>query len=373
MGEAALVCGVCQAVYAIDIPIWRCNCGGLLNIIHEGLFDPKEIVASDVSLWRYRERLAIPETAIVTFGEGFTPLLPVSIGGREVLVKQEHLFQTGSYKDRGATTLISQAKALGVTRVVEDSSGNAGCAIAAYCAKAGISSDIYVPADTSPAKITQIIRYGAKIHAIPGSREDTAAAVMAAAQVDYYASHSWNPFFFEGTKTFSYEVWEQMNGHEPAAVVLPAGNGTILLGAYLGFQDLLASGLIRQMPRMIGVQASACNPLAQALNLNSDEPVAIAKQDTIAEGIAIAAPIRGKQIIEAVRKTGGFFISVSEQEIVESLDEMCRAGYYIEPTSAATIAGVKRIVQSNLVQGTIVSLFTGHGLKANDKMMKIHS
>ena len=230
-----LYCRSCQEKYAIREPIWRCSCGGLLDLSNDVLFVKSDIQTNRNNLWRYQKALPVDSASIVSLGEGMTPLLKLEVMGREVLIKQDHLFPTGSYKDRGASVLVSQIKSLGIRRVVEDSSGNAGCAIAAYCARAGIACDIYVPADTSPAKLAQIESYNATLHKIPGSREDTAEAVMAAAQTHYYASHSWNPFFFQGTKTFAYEICEQLNWKAPDYVLLPVGNGTLLLGASIGF------------------------------------------------------------------------------------------------------------------------------------------
>ena len=152
-----------------------------------------------------------------------TPLEQVNIGGREILMKLDFLFPSGSYKDRGATVMISQALAMGVKQVVQDSSGNAGCAVAQYCARAGIGCEIFVPASTSPAKLVQIEAYGARLNLVPGSREDTAKAAMKAADHTYYASHVWNPFFFQGTKTFAYELCEQLGWKAPDTVILPAG------------------------------------------------------------------------------------------------------------------------------------------------------
>ena len=245
MTTPVFVCTTCHKSYELNSPRWRCDCGGLLDINFTPQFDPRRLDGRKPTLWRYRE--AIPLTAdasVVSFDEGFTALLQVSFNGRPVWVKQDQLFTTGSYKDRGATVLISQAAYLGVEAVVEDSSGNAGCAVAAYCARAGINCDIYVPADNSPAKLAQITRYGAGLKAIPGSREDTAAAVMQAAETTFYASHSWNPFFFHGTKTWAYEVCEQLGWHAPDTVILPAGNGTLLLGAAIGFKELALMGII---------------------------------------------------------------------------------------------------------------------------------
>jgi threonine synthase len=367
-----LRCTACQREYAIDEPVWKCECGSLLDLVFDGTISIRDVQTRGPSMWRYRE--AIPLVAgsdVVSFGEGFTPLLEVDLNGRSVWIKQDHLFPSGSYKDRGATVLISHIKALGIRRVVEDSSGNAGCAVAAYCARAGIACEIYVPGDTSPGKLAQIERYGAVLHKIPGSREATAAAVLEAAQKIYYASHSWNPFFFHGTKTIAYEVCEQLNWSVPDAVVLPVGNGTLLLGASIGFNELFRQGIIHKIPRLIGVQAEGCAPLWLADQQNQSEPAQVNKLDTLAEGIAIAQPVRGKQIIQAVRDSQGGFITVNEDEIKDAVKRICRMGFYIEPTAGAAIAGLLQYLPSVGKEERIVSVFTGHGLKATEKMLKL--
>ena len=370
--DATLHCRNCGESFELNAPIWKCVCGGLLDIQStiqtEVGFDGRR----GTSLWRYRDVICISAGAAeVSLGEGFTPILPVQIGGRDIWVKQDQIFPTGSYKDRGASVLISQAKAIGIRKVVEDSSGNAGCAIAAYCAQAEIACEIYVPASTSPGKLAQIERYGAVLHKIPGSREDTAAAVMEAAEKDYYASHSWNPFFFQGTKTFAYEVFEQLGGKVPDHLVLPAGNGTLLLGAAMGFRELRSSGMINRIPKIVAVQTAACAPLAHAFEQGLTGNAKILQTETIAEGIAIANPVRGAQIIEEVKASGGLFLTVTECEIHDALLAMCKMGFYIEPTSAATIAGVVKYVTAVPSEETIVSVFSGHGLKATEKMLKL--
>ena len=368
-----LVCTRCRAAYALNEPIWRCpQCGSLLDLQFTPVIDLIKIHGRPHNLWRYREAIPIEQDqAIVTFDEGFTPLLEVRFGGRPVWVKQDHLFPTGSYKDRGATVLISKMNELGIRRCVEDSSGNAGCAVAAYCARAGIACDIYVPHDTAQAKLAQIQLYGARLVRVPGSREDTAAAVMEAAQDQYYASHSWNPFFFQGTKTFAYEVCEQLGWRAPDVVILPAGNGTLLLGAQIGFAELRQAGIIRQEPRLVAVQSENCAPLALAWAQNLADPPAIHKKDTLAEGIAIATPIRGRQIVDAVRQSGGEFITVSDGEVKASLRALCAQGYYIEPTSAAAAAGIEIYLAAHSRDELVVSAFTGSGLKATEKMLAL--
>ena len=366
-----LICKNCKTKYPDNSKIWKCNCGGLLDLDFQARFPLEEILKRKPTMWRYREAIPIEaDKNIVSFDEGFTPLIEITFSGKRALIKQDHLFPTGSYKDRGASVLISKVKELGIRKVVEDSSGNAGSAVAGYCARGGIDCDIYVPADTAEGKLAQIQLFGAHLNKITGSREDTASAVLAAAQKNYYASHSWNPYFFHGTKTFAFEVCEQLGWKAPDALVLPVGNGTLLLGVYIGFSELLKAGVVNKMPKIIGVQTENCAPLYKALKEKTLEIPKIDKKETIAEGIAIAEPIRGKEIVEAIKSSGGNILTVNESEIKTALKEVCAMGYYIEPTSAATIAGLKKYMET-MGQENVFSLFTGNGLKTTEKMLKL--
>ena len=365
-----LLCTSCRTTYPMNDPRWRCDCRGLLDVRYPARFDKEEIARRKPTMWRYREALPVAdEASIVSFGEGMTPIVPVDLGPGELLVKLDQLFPTGSYKDRGAAVLISKAKEVGVARIVEDSSGNAGCAIAAYAAKAGIECEILVPESASPGKLAQILSYGAALRRIPGSREDTARAALAAAETTYYASHSWNPFFFQGTKTFAYEVWEQSGFRAPDALLLPTGNGTLLIGSYLGFRDLKENGQIDRLPRLIAVQAENCAPLLAMFRDRLDAVPAIETRETIAEGVAIAAPVRGKQIVDIVRETGGEVIGVSDAEVEKALILLGRKGLYVEPTSALPVAAYLKYPRVR--SGAVVAPLTGHGLKANEKLLKI--
>lgn len=328
----------------------------------EAKFPIKKIAVRDKNLWRYAEAIPLDQKNKISFNEGFTPLLAEKIAGKTVFIKQEQLFSSGSYKDRGATVLISKVQQLGIKKILNDSSGNAGCAIAAYAAKAKINCEIYVPENTSAAKTNQIKAYGATIKKIKGDREDTAKAAMKAAQKTYYASHCFNPWFFEGTKTFAFEVCEQLGWKAPDAVILPCGNGTLVLGCYKGFVQLAKAGVITKIPKIIAIQAANCSPLAEMFSKKLSEIPSIKKNITIAEGIAIANPPRAIQIIDAIKKTNGFFIKVSETEIKKSWKEMALRGHFIEHTSAATIAGLEKFVKNN-DEKLVVSLFSGHGLK----------
>jgi len=301
-------------------------------------------------------------------GEGFTPLEEMEFGSHRVWVKIDYLFPTGSYKDRGAAVLISKARELGIKKVVEDSSGNAGAAIAAYCSRAKIGCDIYVPQATSSGKLVQIQTYGANLKKIEGSREKTAQVTMEAAQKNHYASHCWNPFFLHGTKTFAFEIWEQMGWKPPDTLVLPVGHGTLLLGAYIGFRELREKERIKKIPRLVGIQSAVCAPLFKGFIKGLDEAQSIKKGETLAEGIAIAEPVRGKQILRAIRETDGEILTVTDREIRVALREMGQRGHFIEPTSAATIAGLKQYLKREKKKEVVVSTLTGTGLKAIEKV-----
>ena len=323
-------------------------------------------------LWRYREALPLSsETEPVSLGEPMTPLIRLDPKFPHLFFKLEFLFPTGSFKDRGSALLISKVKELGITFVIEDSSGNAGASIAAYCARAGVTCRIFVPAQTSPAKLTQIHAYGAQLVKVEGTREHTAQEAQEAAQEVYYASHCWNPYFREGTKTFAFEIWEQMGGKAPDLLILPVGNGTLLLGAFLGFSQLIQAGEIKGSPRIIGVQSEHCAPLFRAYQEGQAEVHPFLKTDSVAEGISVAHPIRGRQILEAVRKSRGSFLTVTDEEVIASLRKMARMGLYLEPTSATATAAWDKIKGGKgMADQRVVIPLTGSGLKAGNAIAK---
>ena len=361
-------CSHCGQVYSVQATRWRCDCGSFLDLQFEPTFDIKKILKREPTLWRYREAIPVArDESVLSMGEGFTPLESMEWNGHRVLLKIDYLFPTGSYKDRGATVLISKVKELGIKKVVEDSSGNAGCAIAAYCARARIGCEIYVPKATSAGKLAQIQAYGASLKRIKGSREKTAAVTMEAASKIYYASHCWNPFFLHGTKTFAFEIWEQMGWKAPHVIVLPVGHGTLFLGTYLGFKELKEAGMVKRIPRLVAVQLASCAPLYQAFKRGWNETRPIEKGETMAEGIAIAEPVRGRQILEAIRETDGEVLTVTEKEIEVAMREMGIKGHFIEPTSAAAIAGLKKYL-THIKKEVVVSTLTGMGLKTTGKM-----
>lgn len=365
------VCATCNQKFSLKSNQWKCTCGGLLHLEYaKKPVDFKTTALSrNHSLWKYINALPFEMEDCwqqVTLGEGDTPLISVATN---LYAKADYYMPTLSFKDRGAVTLISMAKKLGVTRVVADSSGNAGTAIAAYSARAGIACDVFVPASTSDKKIKQIEAHGATIHKIPGTREDTAQAAidMVESTKLFYASHIYNPLFWEGTKTYFYEVFEQFNGVMPDAFVIPVGNGTLLLGAYLAFKDLLAWGLIDRLPKILAVQAANCSPIQKAFQQNKLAVEAVENTGTLAEGIAIAAPARGAEILAAVRETGGDIIGVTEESILEARHKMAAQGIYVEITSAANYAGYLDFVKKypELKEQVVVFPLCGAGIKSN--------
>ncbi|MGW1233799.1 threonine synthase [Streptomyces californicus] len=369
------------------------------------------------SLWRYKEFLPL-DTSAISLGEGRTPLVPLT---DTVSAKLDFLMPTLSFKDRGAVMLGELARRLGPDRVVADSSGNAGTSFAAYCARAGLPCTVYVPEGTSAKKTEQIRAHGARLVTVPGGREATARAARAAADEPgvFYASHVFNPYFLHGTKTYAYELWEDLGGRLPEALAVPVGNGTLLLGVALAVAELRALGLITARPRLIAVQAEAVSPLAAAFRAGADDLLPVGAGDllrdggggadgllpdggtvpggdvgaggvpgagggagaggvrgagenaaggaggvepaTLAEGIAIPRPPRARQILAAVRESGGTFLTVPEDGIREAQRDLAARGLFVETTGVACWAAVR--AGGDAVRGEVVVPLCGSGLK----------
>ncbi|MEV7084936.1 pyridoxal-phosphate dependent enzyme [Streptomyces sp. NPDC093085] len=335
--------------------VWRCVCGGVLDVAAfpagptgpagspgSAVLEPAVLAGRAATMWRYGEVLPVAFDPGISLGEGMTPLVDSgTLPG--VRLKLDFLMPTLSFKDRGAVVLATLAARLGVASALVDSSGNAGTAAAAYFARAGIPCRVLVPAATSPAKLAQMRAHGASVTLVPGSRADTAAAAVAAAAEPgvMYASHVFHPYFAHGVKTYGYEIWEQYGRTLPDTVVVPVGNGTLVLGCHLAFSELVAAGLAPRMPVIVAVQAAGCAPLARAVERGADIPVGVDAGTTVAEGIAIAAPPRGEQILRAVRATGGTVVAVPDQEIAAARTELAARGVFVEPTAAVCWAAVR--------------------------------
>lgn len=375
-----LVCTDCEERYSVESLVWRCTCGGVLDVADFGAtIDPTQLGGRVPTLWRYQEALPIRVDRAVSMGEGMSPLVH-STGLDHVALKLDFLMPTLSFKDRGAVVMATLARHLAVRSAIIDSSGNAGISTAAYFARANIACEVFVPASTSPGKLAQMRAHKATVHLVQGSRADTSAATLQVAGEPgvLYASHIYHPYFLHGVKTFGYEIWEQLGHSLPDTVVVPVGNGTLVLGCFLAFTELIRAGLADRMPTLIAVQAAECSPLEMAIENCMPAPVPVVGGPTIAEGIAITVPPRGRQILAAIRSTGGTIISVTDQQILAARTELAAQGFFVEPTSAVCWAAARaaadhgyddarstwRDAVSHLNAGRVVLPLCGAGLKS---------
>jgi threonine synthase len=362
------ICNSCRKKHDITPTLWKCECGGVLDIVKD---KPKIDVTAwnnyPNSLWRYFENMPFAKDSktweSITMGEGQSPLIVLDPQEPNTYVKVEYMMPTLSFKDRGAAVLMAMAKELGVSKVIADSSGNAGTAIAAYAARCNIGCEIYLSDETSPKKIAQVKAHGATIKEIHGTREEIAAAAQKAVAEEkiFYASHVYNPYFYEGTKTYAYEIYEQLKG-VPDAVIIPVGNGTLVLGAYYGFKELFENKLIEKMPKIVAIQAANCAPLMSAYENGLEKAEPVINKGTLAEGIAIAAPARSRQILEAVRETNGLFIDIKEDEILSARAMLADKGFYVEVTTAANYAGYLKYKKAP--EEKIIIPLCGAGIKS---------
>ncbi|MER3449449.1 MAG: threonine synthase [Chloroflexota bacterium] len=309
----------------------------------------------------------LARVADLSLGEGNTPVVDLPraaarVGLGRVRTKLELSNPTGSFKDRGAWLLVGAARTLGAAEVVEDSSGNAGAAVAAYAARAGLKAYIFVPADTPPAKLAQARAYGAQVVAVPGPREAaTQAAVNFAREKGlFYASHNRSPFFTEGMVGFGEELLRL--DPPPTDIVVPVGNGSLVAGIWLAYRR---AG--RWPPRIHGVQAEGCAPLAEAWERGLPEPVSVSPGPTVAGGIRVERPPRGAQVLGMVRASGGSMVKVADTDILDWAGFLSeKEGIFAEPTSAAAFAGLARLIRLGRlgVGADVLVPVTGSGLKA---------
>ena len=276
------ICAKCGRTEAVTTRKPHCECGGLWKLDDTPpVFSLDAVDPHEWSQFRYRRFMALDDESWrgVSMGEGMTPV--VRLDG-DVLLKMDYFMPTLSFKDRGAAVLIAHCKSIGVEKVVQDSSGNAGNSVAAYCARAGIGCEIFVPEGTSPKKIDMIRAHGAVCTVVPGTRDHCADVCRAKVEQEgvYYANHVYNPFFYEGTKTYIYEVFEQL-GRLPENIVIPVGNGTLFLGAMYALEHLLRSGVIARIPQIIALQSQNCDPLLRAAAHDGASPDPVTPTPTI--------------------------------------------------------------------------------------------
>ena len=358
------------AAYSVETARWCGDSGAYLNLAPGNGLRRDEIDSGERSVWRYAKAIAVNRSHAVSLGEGCTPLLSRSWQGIPVRFKLEFMMPTGSFKDRGMTVMVSYLKSRGIEHVLEDSSGNAGASLSAYAAAAGMRCRILVPETASYPKIAQIAACGADVVTVKGSRQDVADAALHMSRENFYASHNWQPFFVEGTKTLAYELWESLGFQAPDNVVTPLGYGSNVLGLERGFDELLRNGEITRMPKIFGVQAANCAPCHATWKSGGEAPVPVTVTPTIAEGIASSQPTRLREVVRGVRRTGGAIAAVSEEEIVSALGALARMGLYVEPTCASAAAGLTQWLASGAIRAdeTTIVVLTGSGLKSSERI-----
>jgi len=387
----------CGASFDLHARLYVCpNCGDLLDVAvrttadedPEGLrtvwtsrlasFDPRD----RSGVWRYRELLPFAaDTHIVTLSEGNTPIYdaPVSAAYCELdalTLKHQGCNPTGSFKDTGMTTAVTQAVILGARTVVCASTGNTAASLAAYAARAELQCAILVPrGQVSHAKLAQSLDYGAAVLELDGNFDDAMRVIRELAEdEEIYLVNSINPFRIEGQKTVAVELLHQRNWRVPDHVVVPGGNlgNSSALGK--GFKELKDLRLIDRLPRLSVVQAEGAAPFATLFGSESDMLRPIERPQTLATAIKIGAPVSWKKALQAVLETGGRALSVSEQEIADAKAIIGRDGVGCEPASATTVAGIKRLVASGDIgsETDVVAVLTGHILKDSDYAIDYH-
>lgn len=358
--------------YEVTDRRWRGADGTPLALSPVPGLTPDQIDTGERSLWRYQAAIPVSPRHRVSLGEGLTPMLPLDWNGLRVHFKLEWFNPTSSFKDRGITVMISHLRGQGETHVLEDSSGNGGSSVAAYAAAAGIRAKIIVPAATSAAKILQARAYGAQIELVGGTREQVSDEAIRQSEQIPYASHNWHPFFLQGTKTIAYEMWESLGFRAPDNIVLVAGAGSNILGCDIAFSELLEARQIDRRPKLLVGQPEHWATIADAVN-GIDPRSRGPRVPTIAEGASIANPVRLPETVEAIRRSGGAAVAVTEDQIRTAVRTLASRGLYAEPTSSVAAAALDHFLADGTIgpDETTVVILTGAGLKSAEKMAAV--
>jgi threonine synthase len=386
------VCIACGNEMTETDPHPRCTrCGGLLEVDHRPLgpsradllrrfTDRRGGGASSSGVWRFKEIVLPSATELISHPEGNTPLLHREAldrwtGVNRLLLKHEGHNPTGSFKDRGMTVGVTQAKRIGASAVACASTGNTSASLAAYAAQAGIPALVLVPAgNVALGKLAQSLAYGATTLLVRGDFDDCLRlAEQAGEHLGVYLLNSINPFRVEGQKTIVLEALEQLSWNPPDWIVLPAGNlgNTAAFGK--GLVEAKTWGLIDRLPRLAAVQAEGAAPFARSFQENFARRHRV-KADTVATAIRIGDPASYDRAVKAIRETNGVVLSVSDAEILEGKAAVDAAGVGCEPASAASVAGVRRLVSAGTIgpSDSVVAVLTGHVLKDPGALLSYH-
>ncbi|MBN1145863.1 MAG: threonine synthase [Anaerolineales bacterium] len=381
-------CSICNQEYGIGEIQYTCpKDGGNLDVLLDYESARKQISAhnftceGEASLWRYLPLLPVPDPGgrgTPLRAAGWTPIfspqrLAQDLGLKTLWLKDESRNPTASFKDRASAVVVARAIQIGAEVVVTASTGNAGAALAGMAAAVGHKAVIFAPRTAPPAKVAQLLIFGAQVLLVDGSYDDAFdLTIQAAQEFGWYCRNTgYNPFTIEGKKTAAFEIWEWLNCAAPSAtstgpfsIFVSVGDGNIISGLHKGFKDLLALGWLETMPRIFGVQAQGSAAVANAFMAGSEliEPVSA---NTLADSISVDLPRDGVRAVRAARETGGKYIVVSDAEILAAIAALGKVGVFAEPAGATSYAGLVKAVQQNLVEPDtpLLVLNTGSGLK----------
>jgi threonine synthase len=386
MYQACIECG---KKFGADEIVFSCTrCGDLLEINYDYDLLEAKLNKSDwqslpLSVWRYKDFMPVRDSSkIVSLAEGGTGIhscqrLARILGLRNLYVKNEGENPTGSFKDRGMTVGITKAVELNMRTVICASTGNTSASLAAYAAKAGLQCMVLIPSGKiAYGKLAQAMVYGAKVVQIRGNFDRALKIVLelSGKHREVYLLNSINPYRLEGQKSLAYEICDQLNREPPDRVVLPVGNAGNISAIWKGFTEFHKFGLTDVLPRMTGVQAEGAAPIARAIENGRDTIIPVDKPETIATAIRIGAPISWKKAMRAIRESGGTAATVTDEEILEAQKMLARSeGLFVEPASAASIAGLKKLFEAGKIDKdeVVVCVTTGHGLKDPDIAIRI--
>jgi len=375
-----LECSLCNRQYQAGKPWNLCECGGPLLVRYDlpklrSAWSRDSLVSAPDNMWRYAPALPVTkETSIISLGEGMTPLLPARrtgerIGANDLLIKDEGLNPTGSFKARGLSCAVSMCVELGQRRLAIPSAGNAASALAAYSAAAGLEANIFMPQDVPQANFIECRAYGARVTLVDGLISDCGRIVAERKQAEgwFEISTLKEPYRIEGKKTMGYELAEQLGWTVPAAIFYPTGGGVGMIGMWKAFAEMEALGWIGpERPKMIAVQAAGCAPIVKAFEEGAQKSQFWNDASTVASGLRVPKALGDFLVLQAVRESGGTAIAISDSELIDAgLQLAAEEGMFVAPEGAACVAAAEKLIRSGFLKqdDRIVIYNTGSGLK----------
>jgi len=380
-----LACSRCSKQYPAGRIYNLCDCGAPLFARYDlrrvsSLLEPHTLKSRPPDLWRYREVLPVgSDASIISLGEGFTPLLHArrlghKLGVPNLYLKDESQNPTGSFKARGMAVAVSMAHELGIRKLAVPSAGNAGGAMAAYAAKAGMEAAVFMPEATPLANRLECILHGAKVTLVPGNIKDCGRVVRESLQGDgwFDVSTLREPYRVEGKKTMAYEVYEQLGSRLPDSIIYPTGGGTGMVGMWKAFDEMQELGWVHERrPRMFAVQAQGCAPIVRAHAEGTERAQEWMNPVTRTPGLRVPAAIGDFLILDAIRKSRGAAIAVSDDDMLTAVHEIAETeGLLTSLEGGATLAGLKQLMQAGLLVGheSIVLFLTASGYKQLEEL-----